>query len=212
MLIESWLLFFSIAFFSTLLPGPSATLVLAHGSLHGFRKSLYTIAGINLAVLLMMVVSTTSIGAFLHKVPEAQMMLRAISATILILIAVMIWRDSSQEKNTLSTNHNQIKTASSLKLLGIGFLTSLSNPKALIFFFALFPQFMTENTMLSYQFLILIGTWLACEIVWLIVYALSGQKLSEWLAEHHRRQILQRLCAFILFISAIVLGLLPFIR
>jgi threonine/homoserine/homoserine lactone efflux protein len=62
-----------------------------------------------------------------------------------------------------------------------GFLVGASNPKALVFFTALFPQFIDPTQPRAPQFLVLCLTSVFFELFWLIAYAAMGVKAKRWL-------------------------------
>lgn len=64
-------------------------------------------------------------------------------------------------------------------------LVAASNPKAILFAAAFFPQFINPELPKLPQFAILITTFAVIEISWYLVYAVSGKKLSSYL-QHAR--------------------------
>lgn len=87
-----------------------------------------------------------------------------------------------------------------------GFLTSASNPKAIIFFAALFPQFLNPHQPISAQLLVLGLTYLIIDGIFLLVYG----SLAEWIAERFKSQVsknLERISGSFLIGAAILLGM-----
>ena len=64
-----------------------------------------------------------------------------------------------------------------------GFFVGASNPKALLFFGALFPQFIVPTEPQLPQFLILGFTFVFFEFGWLNIYAISAAKARNWLQQ-----------------------------
>ncbi|MBI3145620.1 MAG: LysE family transporter, partial [Pseudogulbenkiania sp.] len=62
-----------------------------------------------------------------------------------------------------------------------GFLVAMSNPKAFVFFTALFPQFMDASLPQGPQLLVLAGTFYVIESSWQLAYAAGGARLRGWL-------------------------------
>lgn len=62
-----------------------------------------------------------------------------------------------------------------------GFITSAVNPKAVIFFAALFPQFINRGEAIVPQFFVLSLTYLLMDGVFLLGYAVLATKLADWL-------------------------------
>ena len=62
-------------------------------------------------------------------------------------------------------------------LFRIGLMVGLGNPKDLLFFSALFPQFMDASAPVAGQLLILGCTWMVLDGSIMLMYVLAGAKL-----------------------------------
>jgi len=60
-----------------------------------------------------------------------------------------------------------------------GAMVAGSNPKAMLFAAAFFPQFIHADSAPLPQFAILLATFTVIEVSWYFVYAFSGQKLAQ---------------------------------
>lgn len=60
-----------------------------------------------------------------------------------------------------------------------------SNPKAIVFAAAFFPQFIQADRPAGLQFAVLLITFTVIEVSWYLIYALSGHKLSRFLQHDH---------------------------
>jgi threonine/homoserine/homoserine lactone efflux protein len=72
------------------------------------------------------------------------------------------------------------------------FVVTLGNPKAIFFFSALFPQFITDGSLTFAK-----ATWMLLFIVFItfasmMLYALLGQRIQGLLAQVHLRRIFDR--------------------
>ena len=63
----------------------------------------------------------------------------------------------------------------------VGMRPAASNPKAILFAAAFFPQFLNPQAPTLPQFSILLATFAVIEVSWYLVYALGGHKLSHYL-------------------------------
>jgi threonine/homoserine/homoserine lactone efflux protein len=61
------------------------------------------------------------------------------------------------------------------------FLVAASNPKAILFAAAFFPQFINPDAAKLPQFGILLATFTVIEVGWYFVYAISGKSLAVYL-------------------------------
>ncbi|MEL6479541.1 MAG: LysE family transporter, partial [Pseudomonadota bacterium] len=86
-----------------------------------------------------------------------------------------------------------------------GFLTSAANPKAVVFFAALFPQFISGDSAFWPQFLILAATYIALDGLFLSAYGLS----ASWIAARFKgsaRVWIERVGGGFMIGAAILLG------
>ena len=94
----------------------------------------------------------------------------------------------------------------SIKILWLqGFLTSAVNPKAVVFFAALFPQFINPNQPVAMQFIILSITYIAVDGVFLASYGAS----ASWIAKRMKnngKALLDRVGGTFLIGAALLLG------
>tara|TARA_R110000772_G_scaffold255043_1_gene371095 strand:+ start:567 stop:1025 length:459 start_codon:yes stop_codon:yes gene_type:complete len=74
------------------------------------------------------------------------------------------------------------RVRSSSSLYFQGFIVSALNPKAVIFFAALFPQFIDSTRSVVPQFCILSATYLLLDGLFLMTYAILASRLSNWLS------------------------------
>lgn len=107
--------------------------------------------------------------------------------------------------NTYATEANAIaaRIISPFRIFAQGALLAVTNPKALLFCAALFPQFINPTRALMPQFLGLIITLMACSFSALMGYAILANAAQGWLTIGHRGKQFNRLSGSIF----ILLGL-----
>ncbi len=193
-------LYLPVAFVSTLLPGPSALLALSHGAAFGPLRTLYTAAGINAAVLAMMLLSYLGAGSLASWLDDHFAVYRLVCVALLAIIGLqmMLTRPSpvSVAQPSAAAAHNG-------RLFVTGFLVSAGNPKALLFFFLLFPGFIAAGGARLPQFTVLALIWLACEFFGLMVYAMAGGRLMRWLAQRGGLRVLNGACGALILVMAV---------
>ncbi|WP_326538951.1 LysE family translocator [Pseudorhodoferax sp.] len=209
MTVHAWLLFLATALVSTLMPGPSSALCLAHGAAHGPRRAFYTALGVNVAVLCLMALSAVGVGAILSASSATFQVLKTVGALFLGGVGIAMWRSSGAADATVQDDAPAVEAhrATRGRLFLMGLFTGAANPKALLFFFALFPQFIRPEAPRLGQFALLAVTWMVCEMGALLAYAVGGQRLSGWLRQRRAVPWLHRVCALLLIAVAIWLGL-----
>jgi threonine/homoserine/homoserine lactone efflux protein len=106
--------------------------------------------------------------------------LRITGAAYLAYLGYKTWRAPvADEVNQLAeTRSSPGQSATQFRQ---GFLVAASNPKAILFAAAFFPQFINPQLAKLPQFGILLVTFAVIEISWYFVYAVSGKRLSAYL-------------------------------
>lgn len=189
MSLNAWLLYVATVFFVSATPGPNMLLAMTHGIRYGVRHTLPTLAGLLLALGIIMCGSALGLGALLATSELLFSVVKYAGAAYLVWLGIKTWRAPASPLQE-STAAAVIDTA--WQRFRTGFLVAMSNPKAFVFFTALFPQFMNAQADQSVQLTILAATFFVIESTWQIVYATGGAKLKSWLNTPLRLQWLNR--------------------
>ena len=186
----------------TLTPGPSVLLVTANSLAHGPSKTIGTILGDLTANSLQILLASIGIASVVQSWPEGFQVLKWFGVSYLMFIGVkkLVQRNFSKSE---STRNNQKGFA---QLYFQGFLMSAVNPKAIIFFAALFPLFLNSTAPLAPQVSILGITFLSIDGVSLFIYAMLAFQLGSGLSNHSRR-LQGKIVGIILIICALLLSL-----
>lgn len=162
MIAETYLLYLGvlIAFFATP-PDTSQLLIMSNATRHGLRRSLATIAGDLSANVLQMSAAAFGLTALIAASADALWVVKWAGVAYLAWIGVKL----------LLSKPAQIQPkAASGALFRQGFLTSSANPYAVVFFGALFPQFIDPANPIVPQLLILGATYLFVDFITLIAW------------------------------------------
>ncbi len=183
--LQAWWIFVVMTFFVSATPGPNMLLVMSHGARFGLRAAIMTMAGCMTALLCMMSISAAGLGALLHTFPVVFDALRYVGAAYLAYLGYKLWVSSmpsmAAEKDPVRT----LPERSGGSFYRQGLAVAASNPKAIVFAAAFFPQFIQPQSPALMQFAILLCTFTVIEVSWYLIYALSGQKLSGYLQQAH---------------------------
>ncbi|MFT5421152.1 MAG: homoserine/homoserine lactone efflux protein [Candidatus Endobugula sp.] len=185
--IDIWLGFLAIAIIATITPGPAILLVITHSLASGWVKTLLTIWGNISGLFLMSLCSVLGLSALVIHSSVAFLMIKLLGAMYLFYLGLMLWRNGIQlPLNATGEKLTERKRGYYFQ----GILVSLTNPKAIVFTTALFPQFISTQQALLPQFSILVATLITCSALCLLAYAYWGEKLlrgstralsSQWL-------------------------------
>lgn len=177
---DSWLIFASIAFMATITPGPAILLVTTHSVTFGTKYSIATMFGNVSGLFVMSLLSVMGLSAIiLHSAPIF-FVVKMVGAGYLIYLGVKLWRNGFglDELRPAYGKEPQPKPKV-LKLYVNGLFVALSNPKAIAFTTALFPQFIEPGQPMFKQFSILIVTFMFLSFICLLAYAVIAAETKS---------------------------------
>ncbi|WP_312265658.1 LysE family translocator [Neisseria sp.] len=197
--LETWLLFVSTTLLISATPGSNMLLAFQFGLNYGFRKTLWTLAGLSFGLLLLLLVSLAGIGLLSRQAPLLFDGLKVLGALYLAYLGIQTWRKAAEPMGSVGMRIQP----SAAKLFQTGIAVSLSNPKAILFFAAFFPKFLNIQLPMMPQYLILTLTFFVIETIWQLIYTVGGKTLAAWLQQGRRLMWLNRLCGLIFILIAV---------
>nr|WP_238553313.1 LysE family translocator [Dickeya sp. DW 0440] len=157
-----WLVYVGVIIVLIAVPGPSALISMTHGLRYGQRRALSTVLGSASASLVLMTASALGLGAILAASASAFLVLKVVGALYLIWLGICAWR-SPQTAMMPAVEKDGQTMPGAFSLYRRGFMVGISNPKDILFFAALFPNFIDTQSPQMMQFALLAITW-ACWI------------------------------------------------
>lgn len=206
--LHHWLAFTSIALAATAVPGPAILLVSTHCLQHGLLRALFTIAGNLSGLLIMSACSILGLTALVSVSTMAFTVLKFLGAIYLLYLGLKVWRSGIELNPKTTISEGDKPAASGLNLYLQGIAIALTNPKAIVFTSALFPQFVELSSPLLPQFLPLVLTLMACSFLCLFSYANLARLLKQSSRQYISAKALGRIfgSSFIGAGSALVLS------
>lgn len=199
---QLWIYYALAVLVLTASPGPMVLLCVTTSVKDGFNSAMYSAIGGLTAILLILTLSFTGLGVI---VMSSQFLFDIIKYTGAIYLIYLGYKAfTSNQENYKFSNKNDISKKDKISLLTKGFVVGISNPKALVFFIALLPQFINPNDPLLIQYLILVTTFAIPELIWLTIYSYMGAKSSHWFLEEGRAKFFNRITGGV-FVGAGVL-------
>lgn len=178
MSLEYLLLFSATVFFASIIPGPSMLLALTHGMNYGAKKTIASAFGNVTITLMQAAVSIAGLGTILMASEAVFLLVKWAGAVYLIYMGVSILFSPEMtltaEEATSSTGHETFRKL----YLQAAFVTA-GNPKAIVFFTAVFPQFIDTAAIQFVQIIYLLGLCALISFACFMGYAMGGQKISS---------------------------------
>ncbi len=173
------------------LPGPDMALVLQQSTVRGLRHGLATAAGLAIARATHVTLSACGVAALLRSAPWLYNGVRVAGALYLAYIAIQIFRSPAfglGEEAARNGSEPPLRQA-----VGKGILSSILNPKALLFCSVLLPQFVVPAQGAIWSQVLELGVVLVvCGIAFDVTLATGAARISGWLRRHPRAQVVQR--------------------
>ncbi len=177
--IERWVEYTTYVFLFMVTPGPSHLLMISNSIGSGFNRAYACAVGDLSANTIQILIAGFGIG-IISQYSSILLTLKVAGLTYLFYSGAMMLYRGTQTKPG-------IETTKGVKALYLqGFITSIINPKAVIFFTALFPQFIVPENPIASQLFILGSTYIIVDGSFLIFYGLSASAIAIKLGEHSK--------------------------
>jgi threonine/homoserine/homoserine lactone efflux protein len=160
----------------SLSPGPAVMLVIAYGLAQGARRSVPATLGILSANTIYFALSATSLGAVIAASKTFFTLLKWLGAGYLVYLglAAIFGRPSP-----LTVSNPGPRTASRWSIYMAGLTLQLANPKTLIFFVAILPQFVDPRLHVGAQMVWLAAGSVIPEFFILLGYGFLASRASH---------------------------------
>lgn len=170
--ISLFLTFLLVSFGIIVIPGPNVLVIVSTSILHGKIRGLQTVAGTSLAMLIQLVIVGIGTSWFIAKLTTGLGYLKWFGVVYLLYLGVkhLLQAVRSEEKSV------EVQATTTFAR---GFVTSLTNPKTLLFFSAYLPQFVSAPQHYALEVSILSATFLLMAILLDSCYAVFTVKLKS---------------------------------
>jgi len=170
MTLKTWLLFLAMETALSLSPGPAVFYTVSQGVRGALRRTLPAAAGILTANGIYFALSATSLGALIAASARFFTVVKWIGAAYLIYLGLKALR-SAHSMHSVALDQDPAEQQRDRRGVYWGALTlQLANPKALLFFLALLPQFIDPAISVVPQMSILAATSMVPEFCILTGY------------------------------------------
>ena len=198
--LSNWLLFCSVALLVTFSPGPAVLLAISNAIAVGPRRAMISSMGNGFGLFIISGVAMAGMGVVLATSATAFMLLKLAGALYLVYLGIKQWRSKTSIVADAPVALGAANPNSFWKLFRQGLTVALTNPKAILFFSALFPQFITPGEPVAIQFTVLTTSFVACAMLAHLFYANLARLLKTQLATQGRAKLFNRISggAFVL--------------
>jgi threonine/homoserine/homoserine lactone efflux protein len=188
MSLATYLLYLAAVAVLVVSPGPTMLMCMTTALNEGKSSALVAAVGSISAALGIMLVSALGLGALLAASELAFTVVKVIGSIYLIWLGIKTFGNKTE---AIDLKRAAMETRRGLRPHYVrGILVGSSNPKAILFFSAFFPQFLNPVEPFAIQYSILAITFIACEVSVLAMCAFGVSAIAPFLrSKRHMRWI-----------------------
>lgn len=165
-------------FIASIIPGPSMLLALTHGMQHGVRRTVASAMG-NLSVTLVQAtISIAGLGTVLIASETLFLGIKYAGAAYLVYMGISLLRAPAMQL-TQYEDPSEAGNGSLKKMFFQAAVVTAGNPKAIVFFTAVFPQFIDLRTTYFIQFCLLMSIGALIAFGCFMLYAFAGHRIMH---------------------------------
>ena len=157
MSITIWIAFALAYSLMALAPGPTILLVVSYAIAYGRRTAFAVVAGTSLGDATCLAAAMFGVGAILKASAIAFALLKLAGAAYLIFLGLRLWHAP-----TVAADQAPPVPRSLGRVFLHAWLTTVFNPKSVLFFMVFVPQFIDARAPLLPQFAVMLATVLVC--------------------------------------------------
>jgi len=169
-----WLTYFIATLILCISPRPGVFSSISAGLHHGFRLGIWNGVGMQAASLIVVIVVAFGLGAVLLASETLFTAVKWCGVIYLLYLGIVTWRAPAKAFEEDRDDHETTPRGVFMR----GFWVNITNPKGIIFFAAVLPQFIDVTRPQAPQYAIFAATTFAVDLVVMVIYtALAARVL-----------------------------------
>jgi homoserine/homoserine lactone efflux protein len=201
--LDTWLSLIVASFFISLSPGAGAITTINQSIRYGFKKSLYTIIGLQVGYGVQIVLVSIGIGFFINSNAFLFASIKWIGVVYLVVLGLQQWI-TKPEHIDLAHNQTAKKFTAYKHFLKASFI-NLLNLKATVLLIVFIPLFIQPELNQINQVSIILVTLLMVDIVIMLGYATLASYAGKWI-ENDKVKYLNRFTGTVLILVGLSIG------
>ena len=194
-----WFQFVLVCTIGAMSPGPSLALVIRNNINFNRLAGIMTSIGHGLGIAVYATIAVFSLGLILQTNQNLFLIIQTLGMIFLFFLGVLfIFQKKTNEEKKEENKQNQINSFLQ------GFVIAVVNPKILIWFTAIYSQFISIDASLTFN-IILISTASIIDAIWYIMISIiiTGYGIKNFLID--KKQLIQKLTGIILLMISLSL-------
>ena len=179
MSLSTWLAYLFATVLLSLSPGPGVFSSLSSGLRHGFRLGAWNSVGMQAANLMLVAIVSLGLGAILLASETLFALVKWIGVAYLVWLGISAWRAPARgfEEDATDDAHTP------REVFMRGFWVNATNPKGIIFFAAILPQFIDVARPQATQYAILAATTFVVDLAVMMGYTALASRVFRVMRE-----------------------------
>lgn len=161
----------TIHFLAVMVPGPDFAVTIRQSIRFGRRAGISTAFGIGAGISVHVLYTLLGVGALMHATPWLLRGAKLMGGAYLLYLGIAFIRQAGEQTAGLPLDTSDVGLKNWRQSFALGFLTNAINPKATLFFLAVFTTVVSASTPLRIQ--VFYGGWMCfVNAVWFVLVSL----------------------------------------
>ena len=199
-----WLGLLASALFISISPGPGAIFSISQGTQYGFKRAMFSVAGLQLGLVSQILFLLFGLGVLINQFPSVFIVIKILGMLYLIVLGILQWLKKIEQIDT--NEDHQSLSFRPLKALLQGFFVNLTNIKGTVFFLALIPLFIDLTALKLSTCIIFTGTLILIDLIVMAGYVTLAQVSKTLLADPKKILWQNRLTGSTLILVGLIMG------
>ena len=199
-----WLGLLASALFISISPGPGAIFSISQGTQYGFKRAMFSVAGLQLGLVSQILFLLFGLGVLINQFPSVFIVIKILGMLYLIVLGILQWLKKIEHIDT--NEDHQSLSFRPLKALLQGFFVNLTNIKGTVFFLALIPLFIDLTALKLSTCIIFTATLIVIDLIVMAGYVTLAQVSKTLLADPKKILWQNRLTGSTLILVGLIMG------
>ena len=199
-----WLGLLASALFISISPGPGAIFSISQGTQYGFKRAMFSVAGLQLGLISQILFLLFGLGVLINQFPSVFIIIKILGMLYLIVLGIMQWLKKIEQIDT-NEDHGRL-TFNPIKALLQGFFVNLTNIKGTVFFLALIPLFIDLTALKLSTCIIFTATLIVIDLLVMAGYVTLAEISKTLLADPKKILWQNRLTGSTLIVVGLIMG------
>lgn len=179
-------------------PGPAMALILRRTALRGTRAAVPTVLGLEAGLYLWALAAGAGLAALVAASEAAYLVLRVSGAVVLLALGLRAWHAAWTDRGEPAETVRTQDPAGARRAFGEGLLVQLANPKAAVFMFAFYPQFVPQDGPVLLHTAVLALVQVTAETLLYLGFAAAVGRAAAWFRRPRIRRRLEAVSGTVL--------------